>query len=312
MDKDTNIKVIFVQGPTASGKTSFAIEMAERFGGEIISCDSIQVYKEVEIGTAKPNSKELSRVKHHMVSIINAPEKMTAGDFRVEALKIIEDRSKEGIKIFWVAGGTGFYFQALEKGMFDAGKVDEEISIKVRTDLEKLGNEVLYSELEIADPEYAKKIAVNDSYRICRAIELIRSGKAKPSEMQSNFKADNFPFPLFKICLTVDREYLRSRVELRTQQMLDSGLIEEVKSLIARGLEEWAPMQSVGYKESQAFLAGEIASLDELKQQIINKTMQLAKRQRTWFQRDKDNYFLDVQSSKEAILLELDRFINKH
>lgn len=283
------MKVVFVYGPTCSGKTDLGIRLSESFGGDVISCDSVQVYKRVEIGTAKPNSEERARAKHHLVDFVDFPGKYTAADFREDALKILKTREEAGDQLCYVVGGTGFYFQALEKGMSEAPKVTEELAEEIRLQAQN-DLSILWKELEEKDPEYSKKISANDSYRICRAIEVVRSG-ILPSEAFGERPSD-FPYPLLKLYLKPNRGDLLKRMEKRTAKMLEAGLVDEVKRLRSEGLSDWAPMSSVGYKEVGECLDGEISD-EELAYWVTTRSMQLAKRQKTWFSRDKDALVFD-------------------
>lgn len=278
------MKVVFVYGPTCSGKTELGIRLAEDFGGEILSCDSVQVYKHIDIGSAKPNKSELARAKHHLVDFVDYPRKYNAADFREDALSVLKKLEQQGHKLVYVVGGTGFYFQALEKGMSEAPSVDsglaEAIRLEAESDLSKL-----WEELVEGDRTYSEKIASGDTYRICRAIELLRSGY-KASEL-FRAKESNFPYPLYKIFLNPERDQLRKRMDQRTMKMLEAGLVNELKQLRAQGYTDWTPLSSVGYKEVGEFLDSKIEQ-SELAFWISTRSMQLAKRQRTWFARDKE------------------------
>ena len=192
------MKVCFLYGPTASGKTELAIQMVEKFGGEIINCDSIAVYQHVNIGTAKPDASELERAKHHLVSFVDHPKQYTAADFMRDATGILEDCESRKVPLVVIVGGTGFYFQALELGLPEAISVDAELSEKVKKEGES-SLEKLFDELKSGDPEYAKKIHFNDQYRITRAVELLRSGHL-PSEAFVK-RSSQFKYPLFKVFL---------------------------------------------------------------------------------------------------------------
>jgi tRNA dimethylallyltransferase len=296
-------QLLFVVGPTASGKSDLAIEIAERSGFEILNCDSIQFFKGVDIGAAKPSSKDLARVPHHLVGHLELGAEYTAGDFRRDALM----RLKTSGKNFVAVGGSGFYIQALEKGMYEVPPVAPEIRSRLESEMTEQGSHVLHLELLARDPESGAKIDRNDRYRILRALELLRSeptGKTL-SQMRAEFEAAKpaVPFRLAsrKIGLTLSREKLRERITRRTRSMLEAGLIEEVESLRAQGLGSWAPLMSVGYKETQSFLDGTL-SRTELAPLIITSTMQLAKRQMTWFKRDASIQWFDADDQlKEAV-----------
>lgn len=279
--------LFFVVGPTASGKSDLAVEIAELSGAEILNCDSIQFFKGVEIGAAKPPVTDLARVAHHLVSHLELGAEYTAGDFRRDAIRLIEARPKSYVAV----GGSGFYIQALEKGMYDVPAVAPEIRLNLEREMEERGAAPLHLELATRDPESAARIDKNDRYRILRALELLRSAPSGKtlSQMRAEFEAMKPPSPFesaaTKIGLLFSRERLRERITVRTRQMLNAGFIEEVEDLRAKGLKDWPPLLSVGYREVQSFLDGELPQ-SELEPLIITSTMQLAKRQMTWFKRD--------------------------
>ena len=286
-------KVIFVVGATASGKSDWALRLAEEFHGVIINCDSVQVYKYLEIGAAKATQEERARVPHYLIDYVAPPNEMTAGiygrDFN-ECLKSLPDD-----KPIFVVGGTGFYFMAIEKGMYPVIPVPPEIQKQILEEMkEEGGPERLHQEMMAADPVYGAKIAKADHYRIGRALELIRSQKKSVTQIQANFEAsrEKFPHDLLKIGPEWDRETLRERIRQRTAKMIEQGLIEEVQGLIEKGLDlSWAPLASVGYKETLQFVRGEITK-EQLQDEITINTQQLAKKQKTWFQKDREiNWF---------------------
>ncbi len=274
-------RILFLMGATATGKSALALELAERFSAEIVNCDSVQVYEKLNIGAAKPSEDDLKRVPHHLYSFVSAPHLYTAGQYRRDALELFQKSKKPLI----VVGGTGFYFRALEKGMHSFPPTTSPIKEAVQKEINEKGNEQLYQEILQKDPEYAKKISINDRYRIQKAIEIFRSSDLIPSEIRKSFTEKKFPYPLLKLHLFVDRQELRIRAAKRIEKMLENGLIDEVQSLIDQGLEAWSPMQSVGYKEVKEYLQ-EGGSLSDLKNSILKATMQLAKRQVTWFKKE--------------------------
>ncbi|MCB0347823.1 MAG: tRNA (adenosine(37)-N6)-dimethylallyltransferase MiaA [Bdellovibrionales bacterium] len=288
------MKVVFILGPTASGKTNVAINLAKEFGGEIISCDSIQIYKGLDIGSSKPSIEEQQGVKHHLLSAVEIGEKYTAGDFRRDALKILQSSQE---KVMWVVGGTGFYFKALEFGMANNPKMNDHDRAQLLTEWQSKLLDSFYEELQKKDSARAAEIDRNDSYRIFRAIEILRLGY-KPSELKTQFKPDAFPFPLLKIGLQVDKMNLRQNVRARVQGMLDNGFIKEVERLRTSGFKDWEPMHSVGYKEIGQYLDKEIIEAD-LVEQITTKTMQLAKRQITWLKKDTTIHWHDLANITE-------------
>ncbi|MNK93756.1 tRNA dimethylallyltransferase [compost metagenome] len=286
-------KVIFVVGATASGKSDWALRLAEEFHGVIINCDSVQVYQHLEIGAAKATKEERARIPHYLIDYVAPPNEMTAGvygrDFN-ECMKNLPDD-----KPIFVVGGTGFYFMAIEKGMYPVIPVPPEIQKQILVEMaEEGGPERLHQEMLDADPVYGAKIAKADHYRIGRALELIRSQKKSVTQIQADFEAsrEKFPHDLLKIGPEWDRDAIRERIRQRTAKMIELGLIEEVQRLIEKGLDlGWAPLASVGYKETLQFIRGEITK-EQLQDEITINTQQLAKKQKTWFQRDPEiNWF---------------------
>lgn len=288
------MQIVFVVGTTASGKSALAMKWAEENKGAIVNCDSIQLYQELNIGSAKPSKEDFKKVPHFLFDVVKIGEDITAGEYSRLFFEQIE-KIKNDFPSIYVVGGTGFYFQAIEKGMYPIGAADDAIKEAVEAELEtEEGAARLYTELQRMDPEAARKIAPKDHYRLGRAIEIIRTHGKSVTAVKEEFanQVKPFPYPLKKYGIKMSKEELLPRVELRTEQMLKAGLLHEVKSLIARGYQDWSPLQSVGYKECLEFLNGEIASEKELKDKIIMNTMRLAKKQRTWFQRDQEIQWL--------------------
>lgn len=282
---------ILVVGPTASGKSDLALKLAEEFNGAILNCDSLQFYQRLDIGTAKPTQEERARVPHFLFDFVPPGEVLTAGDYRRAALEILQTELQSR-PVFGV-GGSGFYIQALEKGMFDVPKPAPEKDKAVRERLEKQGLPALYAELQRRDPEYGEDINPNDSYRIVRALVLMDDSGKTVTEVRSQFRPQPFPYPLLKLGLAPSREELLPRVEKRTEDMLRRGFLTEVRDLVRDGWENWPPMQSVGYREVLQFLRHEIPE-ERLAPLIVEKTMQLSKKQKTWFKRDVETKWLPV------------------
>lgn len=302
--------VIFVVGSTASGKSEWALKLAQGFHGVIVNCDSVQVYKKLDIGAAKPTQEEQSLVPHYLLDYVEPPNEMTAGKYSRDFFACME-KIPPGVPVF-VVGGTGFYFMSIEKGMYPVVPVPPEIKKAVEEELQQEGGIIkLHQELLEKDPEYGTKIHLSDHYRIGRAIELIRSQGKSVTQIQQEFdqSRNEFPFPLLKIGPSWEREILRERIALRTKKMLEAGLIEEVKKLLDEGLESWAPMSSVGYKETISFLKGTL-NREELCEEITKNTRQLAKRQRTWFQRDKEIHWFEGSSGLEQAKALVEKFLN--
>lgn len=295
--------VVFIVGPTATGKSELALEAAKALGGEIINTDSIQVYAGLEIGSAKPPADYFTQVPHHLFSFVAEGKTCTAGDFRKAALEVIESKKTRAKNLFFAVGGSGFYVQALEKGMYPVPEIPASVKTQIEVDLRENGLPSLYQELRSLDPKYASEISENDTYRIMRALEINRhlqtsgahEGETTWSGIRRVFESKQIqtrPFDVLKIGVMRPRDEIRKSVESRTRKMLASGLIDEVKQLQSKGLSKWAPLLSVGYREVQMHLEGEM-SANDLPQAITTSTMQLVKRQTTWFRKDSSIKWFD-------------------
>jgi len=280
--------VVFVVGPTAAGKSHWALEQATKYPDScIVNCDSVQIYKNLDIGSSKPSAAELKIRPHYLYSEIAFPETVTAGQYERLFFNLLESIPEK--KVF-VVGGTGFYFQAIEKGMYPVSVIKDEVKTEFAQLVSDKGFEYLYQWIEKEDPEFARKISVNDHYRIERSYQLMRSENKPMTQIQKEFSEAQrpFPYPLTKIGITEEKEILRDMVNLRTKKMLQQGLVEEVRHLLEKGMGGWDPLSSVGYKETIQWLQGNKGSdLSSLEAEICVSTMQLIKKQKTWFQRDK-------------------------
>ncbi|MCB0422597.1 MAG: tRNA (adenosine(37)-N6)-dimethylallyltransferase MiaA [Bdellovibrionales bacterium] len=286
--------VLFVVGPTASGKSDLALKIAQMFQAPIINGDSLQVYRSLNIGTAKPTSRERSLVPHFLFGHIDDGESYTAGDYRREVLELL--RRETNTPLWIIVGGSGFYLQALEKGMFDVPTVPTSISDKWKSRLQEKGHAFLYQALKNQDPDWAEKINEEDSYRLVRALSVMEMTQKSMSDLEREFQQKKMglseDYQILKLGVSMDRERLRQRVTIRLHKMLENGFQEEVEALLKKGLSLWPPLESVGYKEMVQFLRKEISE-SERDELIIRNTMRLAKRQRTWFQRDSEIFWLD-------------------
>lgn len=301
--------VIFVVGTTASGKSQWALDMATDLSGVIVNCDSIQLYKSLDIGAAKPSLEEMARVPHYLYDYVPEGATMTAGNYSRDFFACVELLPES--KPVFVVGGTGFYFQAIEKGMYPVRETPVEIQQEIAEILKtEAGAQSLYKQFQRLDPEAALKIHARDHYRLGRAMELIRAEGKSVTQIQKEFTDSQapFPYPLLKVGLRWDREVLRERVRLRTQKMLEAGLVTEVERLLERGLGGWSALQSVGYKEVLEFLR-EKKSYEWLFDTIVQNTMGLAKRQRTWFQRDAEIHWFDGSSGYNEAFSKVQAFI---
>lgn len=278
--------LVFIVGPTAVGKTDWAIKWAEQDSACILNSDSIQVYKDLKIGSAKPDFKKHPNINHYLFDEISAPQVWTAGVFRRKSLEILKKELPER-KVF-VVGGSGFYIQALEKGMYKTKASDPKV-------MDQWNNKelsYLYELLKKKDPKTAKQISSKDKYRILRFLSLIESEGKPLSQIKKEFKEQRLPWPYKKVGLSISKKELLKRVEKRTVKMLKEGLIEEIEGLLSKGFRNWKPLNSVGYKEGLLYLEGKIKK-ENLISRIVSSTMALAKKQNTWFKRDKDIKWFD-------------------
>ncbi|MEA1996293.1 MAG: tRNA (adenosine(37)-N6)-dimethylallyltransferase MiaA [Gemmatimonadota bacterium] len=274
-------------GPTASGKTTLAISLARALEGEIISADSRQIYKGLDIGTAKPAPCEQALVKHYLIDIIEPAERYNAGSFSRDASSLIEKLARDG-KTAIVCGGTGFYLEALTSPFFEEPEVPEDKKNEVRGRLEEMvsskGPAALHSDLARIDPERAERLHPNDSQRVSRALELFYLTGRTMTELLSASEKQS-PYRPFTVLLEPQSARLRESIAGRSRRMLEGGWIGEVENLLASGIPVSAPgFQSLGYMEVISLVRGEINRTQAL-DAVIAKTWQYARRQRTWFRR---------------------------
>jgi len=281
------IPILVVAGPTAAGKTELAISLACALRGEIISADSRQIYKGLDIGTGKPSPVQLELVKHHLIDIVDPAEKYSAGKFAKDASAVARKLSGQG-KTILICGGTGFYIEALIRPFFKEPASGEEEKIKLRLRMkqkaEAEGTESLYQELSAIDPQSARRLHPNDFQRVSRALELYYLTGQTMTELLSCPHGES-PYAPFSVILEPERESLKRAIACRCQSMLERGWAEEVEALLKAGISPDAPgMQSLGYREVIAMVRGKI-SRDQALALVIQKTWQYARRQYIWFNR---------------------------
>lgn len=296
--------LIVIGGPTACGKTGFSIKLAKEIGGEIISADSMQVYRYMDIGTAKVTPEEADGVPHYLIDEFDPDEEYNVMIFQQKAKAYMEEIWAKG-KIPILVGGTGFYINAL---LYDNDFTETENDTSYREECYKLaqeqGPEVLYERLKEIDPEYAANIHANNVKRVTRALEYHYLTGQKFSEHNAEQKGKETPYDAAVIILTMDREKLYERIELRIDLMLEQGLLEEVKGLLDRGYTpELVSMQGIGYKEFIPYFNGE-CTLDEAVTQLKTNTRRFAKRQLTWFRRQIDGLWIDMSKATGEEALE--------
>ena len=286
-------EILFLLGPTGTCKSDAAVKIALEQGYEIVNCDSHQVYQDLNVGTAKPTNEQQGKVPHHLYSFVAVGEQFTAGQYRKAALNFLSEKIKQNKTRFLFVGGSGFYVHALNTEMYPVGAGEGSLRETVVKDFSEKGPAVLFAELNDKDPTYAKKIGPNDHYRMQRALEILRAGHNSVSDFQSLAKAQSknplteMGFQIKKMGLDLDKSILKERLALRAQAMINAGLIDETKAFIEKGFKDWRPLNSVGYKEVQQYIAGTLA-YENLVDAIVLSSMQLSKRQRTWFKKDRE------------------------
>ena len=289
---NTKPKVIVICGPTASGKTSLSVELAKKCNGEIISADSMQIYKEMNIGTAKVTPEEMQGIKHYMIDIVSPTERYSVAEFKVQAEKAIEEILKKG-KTPIIAGGTGLYVNSLIYNIqYNDIKIDEEYRKYLEERVEKEGLQSLYEEAKKIDFEAMKSISKSDQKRILRVLEMYhQTGKTK-TELEKESRKEEVKYDYKVYAINWEREELYKRINKRVDIMIEQGLIEEVKNLIKKYPEFPTAMQAIGYKEIVEYLNNEL-SLSEAIEKIKQETRRYAKRQITWFKRIENLKWLD-------------------
>lgn len=295
-------KVIVIVGPTASGKTATSIKVAKELNGEIISADSMQIYKDMNIGTAKPTKEEMEGIKHYMIDIASPDEIFNVAKYKEMAEKAIEDiLSKNKVPI--VVGGTGLYIDTLINGVeFASVKEDLEYRNALLERAKKEGNKALHDELAKIDKEAAEKIDMNNVRRVIRALEIYKiTGKTKTKLDEESRKETKYDYRVYGI--EWGREELYRRIEKRIDIMLEEGLVEEVKNVMSRYTISKTAIQGLGYKEVIEFLNNDI-SYDEMVDKLKMETRRYAKRQLTWFRRNKDIKWYDINNIADKIIME--------
>ena len=300
-------KVIVICGPTASGKTKLSIEIAKKINGEIISADSMQIYKDMTIGTAKPTPEEMQGIKHYLIDFVLPNQRYSVADYNKDALKAIDEIIKKG-KTPIVAGGTGLYVNSLIYGIEYS---DIEVDIEYREKLEKIakleGIERLYEMAKEIDPEAIKNISKNDQKRICRILEIYHTTGKNKTEQEKESRKNGPKYQYLLYGITMDREKLYDRINKRVDIMINDGLIEEVQNIVKKYDEFPTAMQGLGYKEVVEYLNG-ITTKEEMIEKIKMETRRYAKRQLTWFKKCENikwiNGLDDIQNNIKIMLEE--------
>lgn len=287
-------KIIFIVGPTAVGKTKLSIKLAKKLKTEIISCDSRQFYKELKIGTAAPNKKEVSEIKHHFIHNRRVTDDYNAGKFEIDAIKLIEKLHQIHDTIIAV-GGSGLYIDAICKGFDRIPSISKKIRTKATYEYEKKGLNWLQKKIKNIDPELYSNYDIHNPQRLLRALEVFLETGKKLSSFKS-YKIKPRPFKIIKIGLNIERNILYDRINKRVDSMIKDGLVKEASSLFK--LKDINALQTVGYKEIFAFLNNEY-TLETAIKNIKKNTRRFAKRQLTWFRKDEDIKWFTPNQAKE-------------
>jgi tRNA dimethylallyltransferase len=282
--------LVAILGPTASGKTALSLELAERFQGEIVNCDSVAMYREFEIGTAKPSAEERARVPHHLFDLVAPDAYITAGEYARQGRQILNDIKARG-HLPIVVGGTGLYLRALLEGLFPGPQRSEELRGRLRAAGERRGAVYLHRILRRLDAEAAGKIHANDTPKLIRAIEVCVAARRQMTEMWKQGRDALTGFRILRVGLNPDRDALYARINERAWRMFANGLVEETRGLLAKYGEAARPLGSLGYKQAVQLLRGEVS-----REGAIRAAQQAhrnyAKRQLTWFRREPEVVWL--------------------
>ena len=293
-------KVIVICGPTASGKTALSIELAKKINGEIISSDSMQIYKNMNIGTAKPSQEEMQGIKHYLLDFVEPDQRYSVAEFKKDAEKAIEEILAKG-KIPIVVGGTGLYIDSLIYGIeYQDIELDEKYRQELEDRAQKEGLQKLYEEAREIDPQAIQKISSNDKKRILRILEIYKAtGKNKTEqEFQSRKNGVKYDYKVFAIGL--ERDVLYERINKRVDIMIEQGLIQEVEQLLKKYSKFPTAMQGLGYKEVVEYLQG-ITSKEEMIEKIKMETRRYAKRQITWFKKNKQTIWIGSKDLQKIL-----------
>jgi len=282
--------LVVVLGPTGSGKTALSLVLAERFRGEIVNCDSVAMYREFEIGTAKPTATERARAPHHLLDFVEPSGYITAGEYARQARQALEEIKSRGAMPI-VVGGTGLYLRALLEGLFPGPQRSEELRERLRQRTERKGSAYLQRLLSRLDPAAATKVHANDAPKLIRAIEICLASRQKMTEMWKRGRDPVQGFRFLRLGLDPERNALYERINQRAQRMFDSGLVQETQRLLDKYGDTARPLTSLGYKQAVQLVRGEIDHRTAV-QAAQQSHRNYAKRQMTWFRRELDVVWL--------------------
>jgi len=301
--------VVVVLGPTASGKTALALAIARRFRGEIVNCDSVAMYREFEIGTAKPSAAERAEVPHHLLDCVDPVADVSAGEYARQARQVLgEIEQRKHLPI--VSGGTGLYLRALLEGLFPGPRRSEELRDRLRGRAEKYGTEYLHRILRRLDSSAASRIHANDVPKVIRAIEVCLASRRPMTELWQQGREPLHGFRILRLGLNPEREVLYARINQRAAKMFEEGLIAETERLLAKYGDQARPLTSLGYRQTVQFLRGKVdreSALAAAQQAHRN----YAKRQITWFRREPDVHWLAGLGDDPAIQAEASALVER-
>jgi tRNA dimethylallyltransferase len=310
MPKERRPKIVVIAGPTASGKSGFAVNLARSLSGEIVNADSMQVYRGMDIGTAKPTLEEQKGVPHHLLDIVNPDEPFNAAIYRRKALPVITDICLRG-KACLVVGGTGLYIRALLGGLMEAPPPDPGLREALCKECDTDGPAKLHERLKVLDPESAAAIHPNDRIRIIRALEIIHISNCLSSDLMKGHGFRDQSLNALKICLNVERETLYHRINERTVKMADMGLLQETRHLLNQGYSpDLRSMKAIGYRHMVRHLKGDW-SFEEAIHTLKRDTRRYAKRQLTWFRAESDIIWIDPEAI-DMVLKKIETFLSEN
>ena len=293
-------RLLCLLGPTAVGKTEIAIQLAQHLNAEIVSVDSRQIYRQMDIGTAKPTPEEQRAVRHHLIDCVDVSQPFSVADYQSLADTAIADIQHRGKQVILV-GGAGLYFRAIVDGLFEGPDADTALRERLEQEAAQHGVDVLHERLRACDPASAERIHPNNLVRVIRALEVYELTGTPMSEHQQQWHQKNQRYPFTAFCLTMPRALLYRRIERRVDVMLANGLIAEVESLLAAGYaRDSVALRSFGYKELIAYLDGHCTYLEAV-EQLKQNTRRFAKRQLTWFRKDTRIEWVDRNATPDIV-----------
>ena len=293
-------KLLCLLGPTAVGKTEVAIQLAQRLDAEIISVDSRQIYRQMDIGTAKPTPEEQQTARHHLIDCVDISQPFSVADYQRLADAAIADIQNRGKQVLLV-GGAGLYFRAVVDGLFEGPGADPALRARLEQEAAQHGVNALHEQLRVCDPASADRIHPNNVVRVIRALEVYELTGTPMSELQQQWHPEKQCYPFIAFCLTMPRALLYRRIEQRVDIMLANGLIAEVEALLAAGYaRDTVALQSFGYRELITYLDGECTYMEAITQ-LKQNTRRFAKRQLTWFRKDTRLEWIDRNSTQDIV-----------